>query len=136
MGPALKPENIKRNLFNDHIRTKYGAAIWDLADAEASTAEGTDLSSRRRGETRFSAERGPTPMDGGHLNEVGSEVIAIDSAPAPLCRSIETEREASSRLDRRFPRYDILRPAGRNRSDLSGLRRGRKYGLFRRKTSR
>ena len=77
MGPALKPDNIKRNLFNDHIRTKYGADIWDLADAEASTAEGSRVSFQDAGETRFLLNRAYT-MDGGHLNEVGSQVIAID----------------------------------------------------------
>lgn len=77
MGPALKPDNIKRNLFNDHIRRKYGAAIWDLADAEASTPEGTKVFFRDNQGAHFLLNRVYT-IDGGHLNEVGSQVIAID----------------------------------------------------------
>jgi hypothetical protein len=77
MGPALKPDNVKRNAFNDHIRRKYGTAIWDLADAEASTPEGTKVFFRNSQGTHFLLNRDYT-MDGGHLNEVGSQVIAID----------------------------------------------------------
>ena len=88
MGPALKPDNIKRNLFNDHIRTKYGADLWDLADAEASTSEGSRVSFQDTGKTRFLLNRAYT-MDGGHLNDVGSQVIAIDL----LMRLVSLDRD-------------------------------------------
>jgi hypothetical protein len=76
-GPALRADNIKRNIINDHIRKKYGAAIWDLADAEATTAEGTKVSFKDSRGTFFLLNRAYT-IDGGHLNVVGSQVVAID----------------------------------------------------------
>jgi hypothetical protein len=76
-GPALKADNIKRNIVNDRIRKKYGAAIWDLADAEATTAEGAKVSFKdSRG--RFFLLNSAYTSDGGHLNTVGSQVVAID----------------------------------------------------------
>ena len=76
-GPALRADNIKRNIINDHMRKKYGAAIWDLADAEATTAEGTKTSFRDNKGAYFLLNPAYT-SDGGHLNTTGSQVIAID----------------------------------------------------------
>lgn len=77
MGPATKPDNIRRNVFNAHIRTAYGPAIWDLAGAEASTADGP-ATSFRDGEASYLLLNKAYSLDGGHLNEVGSQVVAID----------------------------------------------------------
>ena len=76
-GPAIKADNIKRNAFNDHMRKAYGTALWDLADAEATAADGTKTAFRDRRGSFFLLYPGYT-IDGGHLNEVGSQVIAID----------------------------------------------------------
>lgn len=76
-GPALRADNIKRNIINDHIRKKYGTAIWDLADAEATTAEGAKVSFKDSQGTFFLLN-GAYTIDGGHLNVVGGQIIAID----------------------------------------------------------
>lgn len=76
-GPALKAENAKRNAINEHIRRRYAASVWDLAAIEATTA---------RGERTFVRDGGGTidllnpayTSDGGHLNELGSQTVAID----------------------------------------------------------
>jgi len=76
-GPALKADNIKRNIINDHMRRKYGVVIWDLADAEATSAEGKKITFQDGGKTFFLLNRAYT-SDGGHLNSAGSQIIAID----------------------------------------------------------
>jgi hypothetical protein len=75
--PDLKAGNIPRNLMNAHIRDKYGAAVWDLADAEATTAKGTKATFRDGEGTYFLLNPAYT-SDGGHLNQAGSQVVAID----------------------------------------------------------
>jgi hypothetical protein len=77
MEPPLKADNIKRNKFNDHIREKHGAAVWDLADAEATSAKGEKVTFRRNKQRFFLLNRKYT-SDGGHLNSIGSQVVAID----------------------------------------------------------
>jgi hypothetical protein len=76
-GPAVKADNIKRNFFNAHIRKKYGTAIWDLADAEATTGEGTKVEFQDNQGTYFLLNPAYT-SDGGHLNSTGSQAVAID----------------------------------------------------------
>ena len=76
-GPALKADNIKRNTINDRMRKKYGAAIWDLADAEATTSEGTKVAYQDKRGT-FSLLNRLYTSDGGHLNMTGSQVVAIN----------------------------------------------------------
>jgi len=76
-GPALKADNIQRNLVNAHIRKQYGAAIWDLADAEATSPEGAKAAFRDGQGTFFLLHKAYT-SDGGHLNALGSQVVAID----------------------------------------------------------
>ncbi len=77
LGPATRADNIKRNTFNEHIRKTYGAAIWDLADVEATGADGSKSTFRTRGKTYFKLVSGYS-IDGGHLNEAGSQVVAAD----------------------------------------------------------
>lgn len=76
-GPALKADNAKRNLINDHIRKKYGTAIWDLADAETTTAQGGNTAVRDSRGTIYLMNPEYT-IDGGHLNAIGSQIVAID----------------------------------------------------------
>jgi hypothetical protein len=75
-GPALKADNILRNLFNAHIREHYGAAIWDLADAETTDAQGGKTTFRDGQETFFLLDPAYT-SDGGHLSVLGSQIAAI-----------------------------------------------------------
>jgi hypothetical protein len=76
-GPAIRADNVKRNSFNTHLRNKYGTAIWDLADAEATSIEGTKVAFQNAQGNVFLLNPAYT-SDGGHLNPVGSQVIAVD----------------------------------------------------------
>lgn len=74
-GPAVKEDNVQRNLANTRIRQKYGTAVWDLSKAEAVTDTERQVS--------FSDGRNAHPLlnpayskDGGHLNAVGSQAVA------------------------------------------------------------
>lgn len=76
-GPAQKEENGKRYVVNGHIRKKYGAAVWDLAAVEAMTAGG-GRTFVRDGRTMIDLLNPAWTSDGGHLNEVGSQIVAMD----------------------------------------------------------
>ena len=76
-GPDLEADNIKRNAFNDRVRKTYGASVWDLADAEATTAEGAKVVFKAGAGTYRLLNKAYTG-DGGHLNAVGSQIVAID----------------------------------------------------------
>jgi hypothetical protein len=76
-GPAIKADNTKRNIFNAHLRKKYGTAIWDLADAEATSIGGAKVAFQNSQGDIFLLNPAYT-SDGGHLNSVGSQVIAVD----------------------------------------------------------
>lgn len=76
-GAALREENALRNVVNDHMRKRYGETLWDLAAVEAMTAGGNKIVARSGG--RMIELLNPAfTSDGGHLNEVGSQVVAID----------------------------------------------------------
>ena len=77
MGPAIKADNIRRNAFNDHIRRKYSSLLWDLADAEATTPEGAKVTFEEGGRA-FQLLNKAYTGDGGHLNAIGSQIVAID----------------------------------------------------------
>jgi len=76
-GAALREENARRNVINDHIRKKYGEALWDLAAVETMTAKGGRVLARG-GLGMIELLNPAYTSDGGHLNEVGSQVVAID----------------------------------------------------------
>lgn len=76
-GASLKAENIERNLVNEHLRRAYGRDIWDLADAETSSPDGAKESFQDGPKTYYLLSR-PYTSDGGHLNLLGSQIIAID----------------------------------------------------------
>ena len=76
-GPALKADNIKRNLANAHFPAIYGKTIWDLADAEATNSRGAKTIFRESQGTFFLLNQAYT-SDGGHLNALGSQIVAID----------------------------------------------------------
>jgi lysophospholipase L1-like esterase len=76
-GPALTEPNGRRNAVNDHIRQKYGQAVWDLAAVEAMTAGG-GKTFVRDGQRTIDLLNPAWTSDGGHLNEVGSRFVATD----------------------------------------------------------
>lgn len=76
-GTTMKADNIKRQAFNDAMRCKYGRELWDLADAEATTASGTKATFHDRGRLFFMLNPDYT-TDGGHLNDAGSQALAVD----------------------------------------------------------
>jgi hypothetical protein len=76
-GPALKAENGKRSEINDRIRKTYGTAVWDLAAVEAMTAGG-EKTFVREGPRTIELLNPAWTSDGGHLNDVGSRIVATD----------------------------------------------------------
>ena len=77
MGPSTKADNIKRNIMNAHLRQEYSDTIWDLADIEATGTDGKKASFQDGGQNYFLLNPAYT-YDGGHLNTIGSQVVAID----------------------------------------------------------
>jgi hypothetical protein len=77
MMPPHIGDNIKRNNFNDILRSRYGKSIYDLADIEATQSEGKKAGFKKNGE--FFTLLNPTYTDdGGHLNGIGKQVVAVD----------------------------------------------------------
>ncbi|HOW84909.1 MAG TPA: hypothetical protein P5119_06095 [Candidatus Aminicenantes bacterium] len=76
-GPAVRADNARRNALNRRIRERYGAAVWDLAGAEAGAGAGPEAASDGEGESLALLNPAFT-TDGGHLNAVGRQVVAID----------------------------------------------------------
>lgn len=76
-GAALREENARRAVINDHIRKNYEGVLWDLAAVEARTLQGDRILAR--GGSRTIELLNPAyTSDGGHLNELGSQIVAID----------------------------------------------------------
>lgn len=70
-------ENVKRNEFNALLTQKYGdqEPIFDLARIEATRPDGTFETFTHQGKTYFALYKQYTD-DGGHLNELGRQIIA------------------------------------------------------------
>lgn len=77
MGPPIEADNIKRNIMNAHLRQRYSNATWDLANIEASGAGGKKASFQDGGQTYLLLNPSYT-YDGGHLNAIGSQAVAMD----------------------------------------------------------
>jgi hypothetical protein len=76
-GPSAADENRDRAAFNARIRREFGGLVYDLAGAEAAPRK------RQGGPSAAGGGDGPVldpgySSDGGHLNERGRRVIAID----------------------------------------------------------
>ncbi len=67
--------NIERNKFNRLLAAKYGNAVFDLAKLEAALVDGKEVSYTDKGITYIALNPCYT-NDGGHLNTLGSSVIA------------------------------------------------------------
>jgi len=70
-------DNIKRNQFNEMLRKEYAgnAKIFDLARIESTYPDGKRNQKYKKGKVFFSMIQDYT-NDGGHLNEVGSILVA------------------------------------------------------------
>ncbi len=88
-----KLDNIKRNLFNDMLRSTYpDDPIFDLAASESTYPDGRRETFSYNGHTYFGLI-GSYTDDGGHLNETGQRHVATD-----LLRSLATIITTNSSL--------------------------------------
>lgn len=77
-----KLANIKRNEFNEHLRSTYaGDPIFDIAASESTYPDGRRESFVKDGKTYYSLI-GAYTHDGGHLNETGRRYVAADMMQA------------------------------------------------------
>jgi len=77
MMPPFKDDNIKRNIFNQKLRERFGKSVFDLADAE-SALPGGERALYKAGNEKFNLFNPDYTDDGGHLNKLGRQVVAID----------------------------------------------------------
>ena len=70
-------DNVKRNVYNDLLRQKYGGTepFFDLAALESTFPDGSRSSFTKEGRTYYSLVPAYT-HDGGHLNETGRRLVA------------------------------------------------------------
>ncbi|MBE3135932.1 MAG: hypothetical protein IMZ43_00820, partial [Thermoplasmata archaeon] len=77
MMPSHKDDNIKRNNFNDKLLSRSGKSVYDLADVEATLSAGKKAGFKINGEF-FTLLNPAFTDDGGHLNRIGKQVVAVD----------------------------------------------------------
>jgi len=75
--PGYKASHIQRNAYNDLLRKTYSEALFDLADIETRTSDTERASFRSDGERYDILHRAYTD-DGGHLNPLGRQIVAIE----------------------------------------------------------
>ncbi len=68
-------DNVKREEFNTLLRTHYGNRVFDLAYFESSTHSISRVTGMLKGQRYYSLNSVYT-YDGGHLNDVGKQIIA------------------------------------------------------------
>lgn len=70
-------DNVKRHLFNQMLREAYAlkAPVFDIAKLESTRPDGKQCTFRYKGETYYSLYNRYT-FDGGHLNEIASQIAA------------------------------------------------------------
>ena len=71
----VQDDNVKRNVFNEMMRKRYGASVFDLAGSEATMPDGGKAFFTKGNET-FYALNPAFSDDGGHLNKAGQNVVA------------------------------------------------------------
>jgi hypothetical protein len=69
--------NVKRNEFNEMLRSRYGESLFDLAKSESTTLLGKRAVFKKDNKTYDLLVKSYTD-DGGHLNALGRQVAAID----------------------------------------------------------
>jgi hypothetical protein len=77
MMPPYKDDNKKRNLFNAELRRRFGDSVFDLAGIEATRPDGNKVSFKD-GDGTYDLMNPAYTDDGGHLNELGRQLVAID----------------------------------------------------------
>jgi hypothetical protein len=75
MGGGEKAANVKREVFNAHLREKYGKLVFDLAALESTGANGQRTSFVEGGKTYYALDPAYTD-DGGHLSVPGGQIVA------------------------------------------------------------
>ena len=74
-GEPDKAANVKRELFNAHLREKYGKLVYDLAALESTLQTGERATFEVDGKTYY-AMWPPYTDDGGHLSAEGRRIAA------------------------------------------------------------
>jgi hypothetical protein len=75
--PWEEDDNIKRNLYNEKLRQAFGDSLFDLAAYESAGAAGQKAFFVRDGKAYDLLQKAYT-SDGGHLNRVGRQIMAIE----------------------------------------------------------
>lgn len=71
----FEQDNLQREAFNSLLRNHYGNRVFDLAFFESSTLDNARISGEMNGKLYYSLNPAYT-YDGGHLNDVGKQIIA------------------------------------------------------------
>ncbi|MBE3117720.1 MAG: hypothetical protein IMZ50_03055 [Candidatus Atribacteria bacterium] len=77
MTPPFKDDNIKKNIYNQKLRDRFGKSVFDLADAESALPGGKRAIYKVGNET-YNLLNPAFTDDGGHLNRIGKQVVAVD----------------------------------------------------------
>ncbi|HSA94419.1 MAG TPA: hypothetical protein VLJ16_00105, partial [Acidobacteriota bacterium] len=75
--PYYDAEHIQRSLYNDMLRERYKGDMFDLAAVE-SRIDATRKAAYKRGGRDYEILNRAYTDDGGHLNAVGRQVVAIE----------------------------------------------------------
>jgi len=75
--PWYEEDNIKRNLLNDKLRARFTNALFDLAAIESRIDDSKRATFRADGKAYELLYR-PYTDDGGHLNSIGRQIVAIE----------------------------------------------------------
>ena len=75
--PWYEEDNVKRNMFNDKLRAHFTDALFDLAAVESRIDDSKKATFRVNGRAYELLNHAYTD-DGGHLNSIGRQVVAIE----------------------------------------------------------
>jgi hypothetical protein len=75
--PWYEEDNVKRNIFNDKLRAHFKDALFDLAAIESRIDDTRKATFRAEGRAYDLLYRAYTD-DGGHLNSIGRQLVAIE----------------------------------------------------------
>jgi hypothetical protein len=75
--PGYTNDNKARNLFNEKLKKRFGRSVFDLAGIETTKTDGSHVSFKDSDGT-YDLMNPAFSEDGGHLNELGKQLVAID----------------------------------------------------------
>jgi len=84
--PPYKHDNKTRSLFNTELRKRLGDSVFDLAAMQATRPDGSKVSFNS-GDAIYELMNPDYTDDGGHLNAIGRQVVAIEVLCSCLTRS-------------------------------------------------